>query len=73
MATLTQPKTNAGLLVYSFKSNTKTVLAAAHITSYKELPNNELLVISGADVNRLKFMDRADRDVAIIILDGTMT
>ena len=72
MATLTQPKANKGLLVYSYKSNSKTVIAATHITSYKELPDNELLVISGADVNRFKFIDKADCDAAIIIIDGTM-
>ena len=70
--TLTQPKTNTGLLEYSYKDNSKTVIAAAHITSYKELPNNELLIISGADVNRLKFIDKADCDAAIIILDSTI-
>lgn len=73
MATLTQPKTNTGLLVYSYKSNSQTVIAAAHITSYKELPNNELLIISGNDVNRLKFVDKADCDAAVAILDSTMT
>jgi len=72
MATLTQPKINTGLLEYSYSSNTKTVISAAHITSYKELQNFELLVISGADVNRLKFMDKSDRDAAISILDGVM-
>ena len=72
MATLTQPKTNTGLLEYSYKSNSKTIIVAAHITSYKELPNDELLVISGADVNRLKFIDKADCDAAIVIIDSTM-
>jgi len=72
MATLTQPKVNTGLLEYSYKSNSKTVIVAAHITSYKELPNNELLVVSGADVNRLKFIDKADCDAAVAILDNTM-
>jgi len=72
MPTLTQPKTNTSLLEYSYRSNSKTVIAASHITSYKELPNNELLVVSGADVNRLKFIDKADCDAAIIILDSTM-
>jgi len=72
MPTLTQPKTNPGLLEYSYKSNSKTIISAIHITSYKLLPNNELLIISGADVNRLKFIDEADCDTAIIILDNTM-
>ena len=72
MATLTQPKTNTGLLVYSYKSNTKIVISSAHITSYKELSKNELLIVSGADTNRLRFVDKADRDAAIAILDSTM-
>jgi len=72
MATLTQPKANKGLLVYSYKSNTRVVIAATHITSYKELPNFELLIISGADINRLKFIDKADCDAAILIVDNTM-
>jgi len=73
MPTLTQPKGNTRLLEYAYRSNSKTVISAAHITSYKELPNNELLIISGADVNRLKFMDKADCDAAVAILDSTMT
>ena len=72
MATLTAPKTNTSLLVYSYKTESRTVISAAHITSYKELPNNEMLIISGADVNRLKFIDKADCDAAIAIIDGVM-
>lgn len=72
MATLTQPKSNKGLLVYSYKTNTEITIAAAHITSYKKLPDNEMLITSGADTNRLKFINEADCDAAIAVLDDTM-
>lgn len=72
MATLTQPKANTSLLVHSYRANTPIVIAGSLITSYMELPNNELLVKSGADVNCLKFIDKADCDAAIVILDTTM-
>lgn len=73
MGTLSQPKVNTGLLVYRYMATSRTVIVAAHITSYKELPNNELLVKSGADSNRLKFIDQADRDDGISMLDTTMS
>ena len=72
MATLTQSKSNKGLLTYCYNSETEIVLAAAHITEYVKLPNNELLVKNASGTNRLKFTDAVDRNAGIVILDATM-
>lgn len=72
MATLTQSKSNKGLLTYCYNSETEIVFAASHITEYVKLPKNELLVKNASGTNRLKFTDLADRDAAIAILDVTL-
>ena len=72
MTTLTQSKSNKGLLTYCYNSETEIIFAATHITDYAKLPNNELLIRSAAGTNRLKFIDSTDRDAAIVILDATM-
>lgn len=72
MTTLTQSKSNTGLLTYCYDSDTEIVFAANHITDYTKLPKNELLIKNISGVNRLKFTDSPDRDAAIVILDATM-
>ena len=72
MATLTQQKTNKGLLTYSYKENTVIVFAATHITSYALLPDYNLLIKSASGNTCMKFVDQVDRDSAIIILDSVM-
>ena len=72
MATLTQSKTNKSLLVYAYKETSEIVIAATHITHYVKLPDNSLLIHNASGSVRLKFVDLADRDAAIVILDATM-
>ena len=72
MATLTQVKANSGLITYSHKEDTVIVFAASHVTSYAILPDNNLLIKSPAGDNCLRFIDSADRDAGIAILDATM-
>jgi len=70
MATLTQPILDKSSLMHAYESNTKIKITGALITSYVELPNNELLIKSGGDVNRLKFIDKVDCDAAIVLIDS---
>ena len=73
MATLTESAGNKGVLKHAFSNDTQITMAGKHITSYIKLPNNILRVTSGSDLRRLKFIDEADREDAIVIIDAAMS